>query len=85
MKSFYHKFLFIVCTVILISCKEEEENYIKIEESLFQALEAADIENFKDKDYILLVPRLGCLGCISSTESFMIEIAPQTVKSVGLF
>lgn len=61
------KALPLLCLIIICSCKQNtselESNYIQEKINNF--------DNLKDKDWVVILPGLGCKGCIQEGEAFI--------------
>lgn len=57
--------------VLLYSCGPQPLK--DVNKDVQSAMEITGFDNLLEKNYLFIVPRTGCMGCISSAESFMLE------------
>ena len=71
MKSGYLTIIFSGLLLLLGACKESPEAIVQ--HDLEQGIALSGFDNLLDKPYLMIIPRIGCMGCISAAEQFMLE------------
>ncbi|MCE7994096.1 MAG: hypothetical protein HEP71_19065 [Roseivirga sp.] len=56
--------------VVLTSCQSENA---RILETVKEGMDATGFQSLLDKDYLIVLPRTGCTGCIGSVEEFLMS------------
>lgn len=75
----------LICGVLIfffcfVSCGNQQSN---LEEQLKAGLNTANRQDLLGRDFLIILPRIGCQGCISSVEQFMLDSVDEYSKRVG--
>ncbi len=61
-----------------------ESNLDKLNTALANGITKSGYDSLLDKPYLLIVPRIGCMGCISSAEMFILEAYKEHPKKLNI-
>lgn len=78
--NFRITFISIVVFSLAIGCSRPHK---EIERQFFEGLEKIDQPEFSEREFIVIIPRIGCLGCISSVEQFLMDRALSDKHRLG--
>ncbi len=75
------RFVYILIVGLLMSaCTSNDESF---EDRFIEGISQVDRMDLLEKQYVVVMPRIGCMGCISSVEQFMMDSAIPYSEKVG--
>lgn len=66
--------LTLICLLLISLCNCSDPKATNLSRALAHGIADTGFETLLDKQYLLIVPRIGCMGCISSTENYMLNV-----------
>lgn len=67
---------------LLVSCNTDDLREIRY--SFDEAIALADIPQMKQKRVVMILPKIGCTGCIGSAETFVRDYAGEYKNGFGI-